>query len=106
MSTLKKLQSCAGDRKALFPVSMALSTLSALAGLAPFVIIWLIVGELFGASDAIAGNGGELMQRVVPLAWWAVGAAVVTHPLHRKAFSEKYAMINGFSESFFWGVNQ
>ncbi|MDR2126349.1 MAG: hypothetical protein LBP63_05935, partial [Prevotellaceae bacterium] len=30
MNTLKKLQSCAGDRKALFPVSMALSALSAL----------------------------------------------------------------------------
>ncbi|MDR0412209.1 MAG: ABC transporter ATP-binding protein/permease [Dysgonamonadaceae bacterium] len=72
MSTLQKLQSYAGNRKALFPVSMALSALAALAGLLPYILIWLIVRELFEAG----GNGGELEQRIIPLAWQAVGAAV------------------------------
>jgi ATP-binding cassette subfamily B protein len=72
MNTLKKLQSYAGNRKTLFPLSMALSALAALAGLLPYVIIWLIVRELFEAG----GNGGEPGQRIIPLAWWAVVAAV------------------------------
>jgi ATP-binding cassette subfamily B protein len=78
MNTLKKLQSYAGNRKALFPVSMVLSVLAALSGLLPYVLIWFIVRELFEAGGAIAGHGGdgEFTQRIVPLAWWAVGAAV------------------------------
>jgi ATP-binding cassette subfamily B protein len=76
MNTIKKLQSYAGDRKALFPVSMVLSALSAMAGLLPYIIVWLIVRELFEAGGAIDGHGVELMQRIISLAWWAVGAAV------------------------------
>ncbi|MDR2652120.1 MAG: hypothetical protein LBC68_07370 [Prevotellaceae bacterium] len=56
MNTLKKLQSYAGNRKALFPVSMILSALSALAGLLPYIIIWLIVRELFETGGGAAGN--------------------------------------------------
>jgi ATP-binding cassette subfamily B protein len=51
---------------------MALSAVSALAGLLPYVIVWLIVRELFEAGGAANG----LEQRIIPLAWWAVGAAV------------------------------
>ena len=78
MSTLKKLRCYAGSRKALFPLSMVLSALSALAGLLPYIIVWLIVRELLAAGGATSGGGGggALAQRVVPLAWWAVGAAV------------------------------
>ncbi|MDR0687474.1 MAG: ABC transporter ATP-binding protein/permease [Prevotellaceae bacterium] len=76
MSTLKKLQSYAGNRKALFPVSMALSAASALSGLLPYVLIWLIIRELFEAGGGTAGSNGEGGQRIVLLAWWAVGAAV------------------------------
>ncbi|MDR0749637.1 MAG: ABC transporter ATP-binding protein/permease [Tannerellaceae bacterium] len=76
MNTLKKLQSYAGGRKALFPVSMALSALAALAGLLPYIIIWLIVRELFAPDGAVAGSGGSLEQRIIPLAWWAVGVAL------------------------------
>jgi ATP-binding cassette subfamily B protein len=67
MNTLSKLQSYAGGRKALFPLSMVLSAVSALAGLLPYVLIWLIVRELFEAG------GGP---KIVSLAWWVVGAAV------------------------------
>ena len=46
MNTLKKLQQYMGNRKALLPVSMALSALSALAGMLPYILIWFIVREL------------------------------------------------------------
>jgi ATP-binding cassette subfamily B protein len=82
MNTLKKLQSYAGNRKALFPVSMILSALSALAGLLPYIIVWLIVRELFEAGGAPDGNGGELQRRIIPLAWQAVGAAVASVGLY------------------------
>jgi hypothetical protein len=70
MGTLKKLQSYAGGRKALFPVSMVLSAVSALAGLLPYIIVWLIVKELLEAGGAMTGSGGGLERRIVPLAWW------------------------------------
>jgi ATP-binding cassette subfamily B protein len=77
MNTLKKLQSYAGGRKVLFPVSMVLSAVSSLAGLLPYIIVWLIVKELFEAGGTINGNSGSgREQRIVALAWWAVGAAV------------------------------
>ena len=44
MDTLRKLRLYMGNRKYLLPVSMCLSALSALAGLLPFIFIWLIEG--------------------------------------------------------------
>lgn len=46
MGTLKKLQGYMGQRRILFPLSLILSALSALAGLVPYILIWLIVKEL------------------------------------------------------------
>ena len=43
MNTLKKLQQYMGNRKALLPVSMTLSALSALTGMLPYILIWFIV---------------------------------------------------------------
>ena len=90
MNTLKKLQSYAGNRKALFQVSMALSALAALSGLLPYIIIWLIVRELFEAGGAADGSGGELMQRIISLAWWAVGAAVGSVVIYFAALSASH----------------
>ena len=90
MNTLKKLQSYAGNRKALFPGSMALSALAALSGLLPYIIIWLIVRELFEAGGAADGSGGELMQRIISLAWWAVGAAVGSVVIYFAALSASH----------------
>jgi len=50
MSTLKRLGKYAGRRKALIPLSMFLSALSALLGMAPFIFIWLIVRGLFASG--------------------------------------------------------
>ncbi|MDL2243759.1 ABC transporter ATP-binding protein/permease, partial [Bacteroidales bacterium OttesenSCG-928-J19] len=70
MSTLKKLQQYAGRRKALFPLSMSLSIISALAGILPFIFIWLIVKELLSA-------GGDFSsETVITYAWWAMGSAI------------------------------
>lgn len=59
-----------GNRKVLLPISMFLSALSALAGLLPFILIWLIVRELLS-------TGGTLVSgNVITYAWWAAGLAV------------------------------
>ena len=72
MSTLKKLQNYMGRRKALLPVAMLLSALSALAGMVPYILIWLIVRELLENGE-IAPSGN-----VVTYAWWAAGMAVAS----------------------------
>lgn len=70
MNTLKRLQHYMGNRKILLPISMFLSALSALAGLLPFILIWLIVRELLS-------TGGTLVSgNVITYAWWAAGLAV------------------------------
>ncbi|SBW06975.1 ABC transporter ATP-binding protein [uncultured Dysgonomonas sp.] len=69
MNTLKKLRQYMGNRKILFPVSMLLSALSALAGMLPFIFIWLIVKELLV-------TGGTPGSDVSVYAWWAAGSAV------------------------------
>lgn len=59
-----------GNRKILLPISMFLFALSALAGLLPFILIWLIVRELLS-------TGGTLVSgNVITYAWWAAGLAV------------------------------
>ena len=59
-----------GARRALLPVSMTLSALSALAGLLPYILIWLIVKELFAAKGVAAS------ANITTYAWWAAGSAV------------------------------
>ncbi|MDR0428924.1 MAG: ABC transporter ATP-binding protein/permease [Tannerellaceae bacterium] len=73
MSTLKKLQQYAGKRKILFPLSMVLSAASALAGMAPFVLIWFIVRELFETRGVISSSGN-----IAIYAWWAAGVAIIS----------------------------
>ena len=59
-----------GNRRILLPLSMLLSALSALSGLLPFILIWLIVRELMA-------TGGTLVSgNVVTYAWWAAGLAI------------------------------
>lgn len=59
-----------GRRKALLPVAIVLSAFGGLAGLAPFVFIWLIVRELLSGGDIGA------QTQVISYAWWAAGTAV------------------------------
>jgi len=69
MNTLKKLQSYMGRRKALLPLSMALSALSALAGMLPYILIWVIVKELFESNGLITPD-------ITSYAWAAAGCAI------------------------------
>lgn len=71
MSILNKLQQYAGKRKILFPLSMVISAISALAGMLPFIFIWLIVRELFETGGLISSSGNIIMY-----AWWAAGSAI------------------------------
>ncbi|MDR2918395.1 MAG: ABC transporter ATP-binding protein/permease [Tannerella sp.] len=73
MGTLKKLQQYAGKRKILFPMSMILSAISALAGMLPFILIWLIVRELFDTGGIISPSGN-----IITYAWWAAGSAIAS----------------------------
>lgn len=70
MSTLKRLSSYAGRRKALLPLSMFLSAIGALTGMAPFILIWLIVRELLAAGGMPADPG-----YIVALGWWTAATA-------------------------------
>ena len=70
MNTLKKLQQYMGNRKTLLPVSMALSALSALAGMLPYILIWFIVRELLTPGETIVSSNIEIY------AWWAADLAV------------------------------
>lgn len=68
-NTFKKLAKYMGSRKPLFPLALVLSALSALAGIAPFILVWLIVREMFGGSDLA-------IDKVTDYALWAVALSV------------------------------
>lgn len=51
MNTFSKLSKYMGSRKPLFPLALILSALSAIAGLVPFLLMWLIVREILSGGD-------------------------------------------------------
>ncbi len=57
-------------RKALLPAALLMSAISTLAGILPYVFIWLIARELLTVSNEIS----EL--RINTYAWWAMGTAI------------------------------
>jgi len=75
MNTLTKLQACMTGWKALLPTALALSAVSALAGMAPCVIIWLIIRECSFAGADLSG------RLITQYAWLAVATAIVSMPL-------------------------
>lgn len=70
MGTLRRLQVYMGRRKALLPVAMLLSAMSALAGMLPYIFIWLIVKHLFAVGET------DTSGVIRTYAWWAVVTAV------------------------------
>ena len=75
-SVLARLQKYMDGRRALLPLSLAASALSAATGMVPFIFIWLIVRELLTHSGQIAG------AEVINYAWWAAGVAVLSVVLY------------------------
>ena len=54
MSVFKRLKPYMQSRKFLFPFAILFSTLSSIAGIAPFIYVWLTVRELFSATGEIS----------------------------------------------------
>ena len=73
-----------GKRKVLLPAAMLLSALSALAGMLPYILIWLIVRELLEYGE-IPSSGN-----VVTYAWWAAGMAVASIVLYFAALMSSH----------------
>nr|WP_319494453.1 ABC transporter ATP-binding protein [uncultured Desulfobacter sp.] len=70
MNTLLKLQTYMGGRKAFLPGALALSAMSSLMGMLPFIFIWLIAGELFKSKADVS------RELIDTYAWYAMGTAV------------------------------
>lgn len=73
-----------GKRKVLLPAAMLLSALSVLAGMLPYILIWLIVRELLEHGE-ITSSGN-----VVTYAWWAAGMAVASIVLYFAALMSSH----------------
>lgn len=80
MNTLSKLQTHMSGRKALLPVSLVLSAISALAGIIPYILVWFIVREFI----TVETSSTELVSQY---AWWAAGLAIASIMLYFVALS-------------------
>lgn len=69
MNTLFKLQQYMTGRKVLLPGALAVSALSSLTGMLPYIFIWLIIRELLTAPTWSTAF-------ISTCAWWAMGTAV------------------------------
>jgi ATP-binding cassette subfamily B protein len=65
-----KLQAFMTGRKSLLPGALIVSAISSLATMMPFVLIWLIIRELFKAPEEIS------YLFIEKCGWWALGFAV------------------------------
>jgi len=80
MNTLSKFQTYMTGRKALLPLSLVLSVISAIAGMAPYILIWFIIREFIQV--------GTSSQTIInTYAWWAVGLAMSSIILYFAALS-------------------
>lgn len=70
-------------RKALLPISLVLSALSALMGMAPFVLIWFIIREFLLADQPSQAH-------IQGYAWWAAGLAFASILLYFVALSASH----------------
>ena len=54
MSVFKRLTPYMQSRKILYPFALLFSSLSSIAGIFPFIYVWLIVRELFADTGKIS----------------------------------------------------
>ncbi len=83
MNTLSKFQTYMAGRKALLPLSLVLSAISALAGMCPYILIWFIV-------RAFITVGATSQSLVQTYAWWAAGLAVASIIIYFLALSSSH----------------
>ena len=68
-----------GKRKVLLPAAMLLSALSALAGMLPYILIWLIVRELLEHGE-ITSSGNVVTYAGGRQAWpWRASSFILPH---------------------------
>ncbi len=70
MSTLSKLKTYMTGRKALLPLSLGLSALSALIAMIPYILVWFIIREFIVAGKITSST------MVQTYAWWAAVLAI------------------------------
>lgn len=70
-STLTRLRGYMGKKSGLLSYSIVLSALGNVAGMIPFVFVWLIIRLLFTQDAATAGN------EITRYAWWAFGFSIL-----------------------------
>ncbi len=80
MNTLSKLQLFMTGRKLLLPASLFISALSALTGMAPYILIWFIIREFLTI-------GSSSLSIVNTYAWWVAGLAFASVLLYFVALS-------------------
>lgn len=80
MNTLSKLQLFMTGRRLLLPTSLIISALSALTGMAPYILIWFIIREFLTI-------GSSSLSIVNTYAWWAAGLAFASVLLYFVALS-------------------
>ncbi len=83
MKTLKKLQIYMTGRKALLPLSLVLSGLSALAAMTPYVLVWFIIREFMKGRV----SSGVM---IYTYAWWAAGLAICSIVLYYFALTTSH----------------
>ncbi len=83
MNTLRKLQQYMGSRKALLPVAMVLSAIGSVAGILPYILIWLIVKELLETQETSSDT-------IMTYAWAAGGLAICSVILYFAALMSSH----------------
>ncbi len=81
MGTLRKLQSYMTGRRALLPAALAVSALSSVAAMVPYLLVWFIIRELFTNGTHVSG------ARIAVYGWYSVGTAVASILLYFAALT-------------------
>jgi len=84
MNTIRKLQSYMDGRKLMLPMSLLLSAISSVAGMLPFIFIWLIIRELL-KTDAVVSQ-----ELIYQYGYWAAGTAIIGVILYFLALSASH----------------
>ena len=70
MNTLSRLTKFMTGRKLFYPLSLGLSAISAVTGMAPYILVWFIVREFITMGSVLSSS------MVQTYAWWAAGLAI------------------------------
>ncbi len=84
MSTLSKLKQYMKGQTTLLPLSLGLSALSAITGMAPYILIWLIAREFLNTT------GDYSSSKITNYTVWAASLAITSIALYFLALSASH----------------